>query len=301
MTTAGSDPQRALHRARSTLLLLFALSPAACRLGVPHVIYLARHGQTEYNRVSRLQGDPDLDAVGYLDRVGLWLLLKDRPIREIYTSELQRTQRTAALVARERGIELRVRSALNEIQPGVFEGLCYGWLMPDHREPGIEECMVPARGSRSTALLPRLRPLAAPLRDKRSLTVKLPQGESYADVIARTTPFVEELSRRAQGDEILIVAHGVVNRVLLHQLGGWSMPQVRRVRQHNGQVFRIENARTPAARVFLYTPGRGWTRCTPPGPGDRGLDCSPPEQPPPPATPPAPPPPAAPPVAQPEA
>src|SRR3989339_328160 len=93
-------------------IVLFMM--ACGSVGVPKIVYIARHGQTEYNRVGRFQGNPDLDSVGYINRASLWLLLKDRPLAAIYTSKLLRTQRTAELLAVQHGLPILTRADLNE-------------------------------------------------------------------------------------------------------------------------------------------------------------------------------------------
>ncbi|MDX1572356.1 MAG: hypothetical protein R3200_17880, partial [Xanthomonadales bacterium] len=62
-----------------------------------------------------------------------------------------------------------------------------------------------------------------------------------------------------------------------HQLLGWPLKKVMRLRQANDQVYRIEKPGTAEQRIFLYTPGTGWKACSPPErPGVRHLDCAPP-------------------------
>ncbi len=254
------------------------MGSAGCAgIGTPKVIYLARHGQTEWNRVSRLQGDPDLDAVGYLNRVSLWMLLRDQPLVAIYTSAARRTQRTAALIARHKQLKIQPWPAINEIQPGVLEGICYALLNPERaaKSPESRQCVVAARGSRPQVILPALRKLTAKSFGSHSLTTRVPQGESYQDLLDRTAPFIDHLRRRHVDGKVLIVAHGVINRILLHRLLGWSIEQVRKLRQENDQVYRIEGAGTASPHVALYTPGVGWKRCSAPRPGDKRLDCAP--------------------------
>ena len=78
---------------------MHALLFAATLLGAPaspagsaalpiHDLYIARHGQTEWNRVGRWQGDPDLNPKGYEDRLGLYLALREAGIERIHTSGL---------------------------------------------------------------------------------------------------------------------------------------------------------------------------------------------------------------------
>jgi broad specificity phosphatase PhoE len=45
-----------------------------------------------------------------------------------------------------------------------------------------------------------------------------PGGESYADIRRRVVPIIDDLARRHRGETIVIVAHGVVIRVVLTSL-----------------------------------------------------------------------------------
>jgi broad specificity phosphatase PhoE len=256
-------------------LLLIATAGAGCAgLGTPKTIYLARHGQTSWNRTWRFQGDPDLDPVGYVNRASLYLLLKDRPIQVIYTSERLRTRRTAAPLAQAKGLTIRPRAALNEISPGIFEGMCLAQLMPQRSTTEDQRCLVEARGSRPESTLKRLRKLAQPFVND-SLETRWPMGQSVVDLDAQVRPLIGELRRNPRDAEVLVVGHGVVNRVLLRQLMGWSLQSVAKLRQLNDQVYRIEQAGSDQARLSLYTPGQGWKACAPPATGQQYLDCNP--------------------------
>ena len=241
-------------------------------VGRPQVIYLARHGQTEWNRKSRLQGDPDLDQVGYINRLSLWKLLRKQPLGAIYTSERQRTRRTAELLARQHKLTIKTRAALNEINPGIFEGICYHQLKGAADSAELQECVVAARSSRPEATLRYARAAFKRVWGDR-VDGKPPLGQSFRELVEQVKPFVKELDRSLKTSEVLVVGHGVVNRALLHYLLGWSLQAVNKLRQGNDQVYKIELAGTPT--VSLYTPGVGWKRCSPPKPGDRHLDCAP--------------------------
>jgi broad specificity phosphatase PhoE len=272
------------------IALVFFLQACAA-VGTPQVVYLARHGQTEWNRVGRFQGDPDLDVVGYLNRVSLWRLLRKEPIAAIYTSERIRTRRTAELVARQHKVQVEPRAALNEIDDGAFEGLCYSQLSPGQSSAGDRTCEVEARGSRPEVILPLLRKHYAHSTKDR-VGGRFPLGENTLDVVRRTEGFVEELERSFHERQILIVGHGVINRVLLHHFMRWPVETVSHLRQENDQVFRLEASPAGVQRLLLYTPGTGWRECRrPPQAGERFLDCNPGPprrtQPPPPASQPA--------------
>ena len=262
---------------RTFLLLVTALlTLQGCGTqGLPQVIYLARHGQTEWNRKAQFQGDPDLDSVGYINRVSLWHLLKDKPIHTIFTSKMQRTRRTAALVARQHKLKIKTRAAINEVQPGILEGICFSQMAPHKARPADRACEVRARGSRPSVTLPIIQK-AFRAEEKDRIHGRFPLGENYDDMMKRTGPFVQELKNGLRPRQVLIVAHGVINRVLLHRLVGWPLVNVSHVRQENDQVYRMEISPGGRVKLFLYTPGTGWKPCLKvPRPGQRYLSCNP--------------------------
>ncbi|MFH1130434.1 MAG: histidine phosphatase family protein [Pseudomonadota bacterium] len=256
--------------------ILFVLFLSACtNVGRPQVIYIARHGQTGWNRVGRFQGDPDLDPVGYINRISLWRLLKDEPIRAIYSSQLLRTRRTAELVARQNGLTIQPRAELNEINTGIFEGICYEQVFAaDKTRSRVEPCAVNVRGSGPKETLEWLKTKAEGSFTN-PLVQKPPLGENYHDLVQRISKFIEELDRENPNHAVLVVGHSVTNRLFLHLLAGWPIENVRYLRQENDQVYRLERHDPKSPTLFLYTPGLGWKPCTMPKPGQRGIDCNP--------------------------
>lgn len=249
---------------------------AVCQ-GGRGTLYLARHGQTAWNRRHRFQGDPDLDPVGYANRLGLWLLLRDeRGLGAVFTSTRLRTKRTAALVARQHGLPILARAELDEIDSGVLEGLCYASVDPAHDTSAeAKACLVEAHGSHPELALRKAREIWSRVRQA-GLSGKVPLGESYGDLVRRVRPFVGgELARALCGSgKVLLVGHGVTNRVLLHLLARWPLKDVAALRQGHDQVYRIEGAGGRAPRVVLYKPGAGWRRCSRPHEGQEELDCA---------------------------
>jgi broad specificity phosphatase PhoE len=254
---------------------------------LPGVIYLARHGQTDWNRIERWPGDPDLDEVGYVNRLSLWRALRDRPLAAIYASSKLRSRRTAELIARQRGLAIRETAALNELDFGVAAGICIARAMPPARVTDrYRSCLVDAGSSNPSAMEGELRALgrtaglqfAVPPRPG-SLDAKLPLGESWNDVARRLGPFIRELGRHPATSEILIVGHEAANRALLSRLTGWPLERTVNLRQGNDLIYRIDGAGTAAARLSLYAPGAGWRPCAPPRrTGHRALDCHPKEE-----------------------
>ncbi len=88
-------------------------------------IYLARHGQTNYNELGLCNADPAVDV--HLTETGIQQAqiladhLKGTGFEKIYVSELKRTQQTAAYINHYHSLPLSVDARLNDNRTG-FEG-----------------------------------------------------------------------------------------------------------------------------------------------------------------------------------
>jgi probable phosphoglycerate mutase len=90
------------------------------------VIYLARHGETAWNREGRWQGHTDiaLNDAGRAQARALGQLLRGRDIGRIHTSDLLRARETAEMAAAVLGVaDIVIDRALRERSFGIFEGL----------------------------------------------------------------------------------------------------------------------------------------------------------------------------------
>jgi broad specificity phosphatase PhoE/predicted kinase len=153
-------------------------------------IWLTRHGESEFNVLGRIGGDPGLTARGeaYAAALGEFIRARARaPV--VWTSTLRRTIATAAELSAE-AVSWR---ALDEIDAGVCDGMTYQEIrvaMPDE---------FTARASAK-------------------FRYRYPRGESYADVVQRLEPVIVELER--QRAPVLVVAHQAVVRALYGYLMG---------------------------------------------------------------------------------
>ena len=100
------------------------------------VIYLIRHGETDWNTKRLLQGATDIPLnqngieVAQLTAEGLREVAFDL----IFTSPLKRARETAEIIRGERKIPIIPDERLREISFGPYEGLCCqkdGWNIPD--------------------------------------------------------------------------------------------------------------------------------------------------------------------------
>jgi probable phosphoglycerate mutase len=154
-------------------------------------ILAVRHGETAWNRETRIQGHTDIE----LNEHGRWQAaqlaeaLREEPITAVYASDLLRAHETAEAVACTRGQRVTSHAGLRERCFGRFEG--HTWSDLEQRFP--EE---------SLAWRKRV-PDFAPLG-----------GESLLQLQARVVSAVEDIAARHSGEQILMVAHGGVLDIL---------------------------------------------------------------------------------------
>ncbi|XCP83698.1 histidine phosphatase family protein [Roseburia hominis] len=99
-------------------------------------LYIIRHGETDWNKLRRLQGQVDipLNEFGRHLAKETALALRDIPFDFAVTSPLSRAKETAYLVLGERDIPVLEDARLKEMGFGEYEGLCCreeGWNIPD--------------------------------------------------------------------------------------------------------------------------------------------------------------------------
>jgi probable phosphoglycerate mutase len=90
------------------------------------VIYLARHGETDWNLAGRWQGwtDVPLNPTGEAQALALAEKLRGRDIARIVASHLARARRTAEIVAGALSVpDIGIDADLKERGFGLFEGL----------------------------------------------------------------------------------------------------------------------------------------------------------------------------------
>lgn len=191
-------------------------------------IYIARHGETTWNAEGKIQGrsDPDLSPKGYTQSLRLLEKLKERPISAIYTSTLKRSILTAEPIAQHLGLPIRKRSELDEIAFGIFEGVKF------------------------TEVEGHLRQEWDRFKENR-LTYHIPGAENYTDVTERVRPLKEKVLRDHEEQEILIVAHRGVNRMLVGLLLEMSLEEALSIEQTNECLYLIQRNGKPKVNYYL--------------------------------------------------
>ncbi len=91
------------------------------------ILFLFRHGETDWNREGRLQGHTDtpLNATGLAQAEALAETLRPHRLDAVVSSDLMRAWTTARIVAEALGLPLLADPGLRETNVGAAEGLLW--------------------------------------------------------------------------------------------------------------------------------------------------------------------------------
>lgn len=147
-------------------------------------LFVARHGQTQWNVENKVCGRTDLPltAEGKVQAKLLAEKAADLNIDHIVSSPMLRARQTAAAVAECLDISVTVDERLIEQDYGIFEGV-------DRKDPGF-------------------------IANKRQFAVRYPDGESMMDVAHRVYGLLDDVKREYEGKTVLLVCHGGVCRLI---------------------------------------------------------------------------------------
>jgi 2,3-bisphosphoglycerate-dependent phosphoglycerate mutase len=191
-------------------------------------LYVARHGQTDWNLAKRLQGGTDipLNDTGKAHAQKLVQTLDGLPLDAIYSSALARSKETAAaLGARMAATAL---PELNEQRMGKFEG-----AYVDGRDPALE-----AEYHKRTS----------------DLEDTLDGGESVSQHFARVRGAVERIRAEHPRGNVLIVGHGGTNALVLRAILGLTPEQTDTIHQANDEIYVIDLPAGKPPRLWKHIP-----------------------------------------------
>ncbi len=181
-------------------------------------LIIIRHGESEWNRLGRYQGQADapLSPRGLAQADALAERLRHEPFDCIYTSPLARARLTGAAVARHHPeVPFIDEPALMEIHHGDWQGL------------SLEDVQ-----QRFPAGL-------AEWRDHPT-RAQMPNGESFSNILKRVLDCKEALQRRHHDAIVLLSTHDVVVKILVADALGMDMDRINRIWVTNASISVIE-------------------------------------------------------------
>lgn len=198
-------------------------------------IYFARHGQTDWNILRKVQGTTDipLNETGMLQANELCQYLQDNHISfaKIYTSYQIRARQTAQIIDWHFHTGFEVVNGLEEMNLGLFEG---------HTWEEIEA----------------LYPEELRLWNSYKRYNKSPQGESYQMVMERLFGALDHILEQydtSSDQNLLIISHGAVIMTLIAMHNDIPFEQSHTIAVENARPieFTIEELDEIKRNVFL--------------------------------------------------
>jgi len=180
-------------------------------------IHLVRHGEIAGGGVFRYNGQTDVPLTprGVEQYHLLAERLKERPIAACYSSDLSRCLQGAEILCRSWGIRPSLCPELRELSFGTWEGMTWEELADRY-------------------------PLEWQARMDDFVGYRPPGGENLLDLRDRAIPLLSRIAERHREQELLVVAHGGVNRIILLDALGAPPSSMFRIEQDFGCLNIID-------------------------------------------------------------
>ncbi|HYE83811.1 MAG TPA: histidine phosphatase family protein [Clostridia bacterium] len=174
-------------------------------------LYLVRHGETEWNRTSIVQGrtDIELSDEGIKQAYKLAKRLACEDIDTIYSSSLKRALGTAEIIAACKSCNIVKSEEYHEINLGPWEGMTINEIKKKYSEHYRIYREDPAN-------------------------FRLPGAETFLDLTERTYNAIIEIVSVHVGKNILLVSHGTAIKAAIIRILGIDIV--------NYTKFKIDNA-----------------------------------------------------------
>ena len=184
-------------------------------------LILVRHGETVWNveKIYRGRADVNLDEVGIRQAELLGKYFSNWKLEAIYSSPLKRALDTANIIARHHKIGVHIADGLIDFDYGEWQSL------PEQEVKNLYPALLDKWHN-------------SPHK------VRMPGGESLADVSERAAGVVDDILSKYEGS-VVLASHRVVNKVLICSLLGLDNSYFWNIKQDVGGIT-----------IFNYVDGR---------------------------------------------
>lgn len=180
-------------------------------------LFIARHGETEYNRKKLLQGrgiDASLNETGILQAKALSGYLNRYPVHYLGSSSLKRSFETAGFHSQSINKDVIKYAGLDEMDFGDYEGLSF--LEVEDEIKRIGQAWKSGQ-----------------------VDLKIPGGESPRDTYERANSAMMELIESTSEETLAVVIHGRLIRILLSEWLGLGLKNMDKIEHQNGSVNQL--------------------------------------------------------------
>ncbi len=180
-------------------------------------LVLIRHGQTDWNKEYRVQGQADLslNESGRAQAEAIASFLKDEPVEAIYSSPLARALETARVIERSHQIDTIADDKLRELDVGEVDGLYYPSLKTEYPDFFKAWTIDPA-------------------------SIRWPGGESLPELQERVWDAVQGIISRNHTRSVVITSHFFVLLTLLCKILDLSLSDFRKLNISVASISVVE-------------------------------------------------------------
>jgi broad specificity phosphatase PhoE len=182
------------------------------------IVYLIRHGETDWNLARRIQGHSDvaLNEAGLRQARQVAARFRGKTIHAVYSSDLSRALQTARQIAESAGASVSALNTLRERCYGQWEGLTYEEIRERFEHQDEMTCGI----------------------------------ETFEGMQQRAVTTLTELAAGHPGEEIVVVSHGGFINCFLHYVtNGEQGTGVTRIDNTAVNVFRYTGQRWEVLQV----------------------------------------------------
>lgn len=178
------------------------------------ILYLMRHGATDWNTKGRVQGwkDTALSDLGIQQVHRAVLALKDENFQAIFSSDLKRAKKSADILSVALDLPIHCSKRLREMNFGKAEG--------------IKKTDLEAKFSYTYQAF-------NDIKNPERYAIGYPEGETIGEVQQRFMKFISKLLEDKKLQSVLIVTHGMLVRIFT------EMCLKKTIRLDNGSVLKI--------------------------------------------------------------
>ena len=181
-------------------------------------LHLVRHGETEWNKLGRFQGQGDiaLNARGLAQAKETALAMAAAGGITLYSSPLQRTMQVANEISRLANVPVVPVPGVRELDLGELEGVT---------------------GEEMRTLWPDV--YSTWNQDPGALT--MPKGESLSQLQERAWRSLRELEEAHSGDDVVVVvSHNFAIRTVIHKVLGLPLANFHRMTLSLGSICTVD-------------------------------------------------------------
>ncbi len=195
---------------------------------MPTRVYLMRHGEVRNGGEKRYNGHIDIDItpLGEKQMHRLADRLADKPVAAVYSSDLIRSAKGGKIISEKLGLALTRVGELRERSVGAWEG-----LTAEEIKQRFPDQFISWRAD--------------------LLNYRPPDGECLLDVHARILPVYKKLVSSHADQELAMILHGGVNRIILADALGLDLLKLFRIDQSFGALNIIDHHEDGMAVVRL--------------------------------------------------